>query len=121
MNGDSRGKWEGDTLVVDTTNFTANSGSQGSDENLHMIERFTRTAADTVEYQVTLEDPTVWTKPWTFMIPLKFTTDKILRVRLPRREHGALRRAGRGSCTGARGSGRSHGQREMRQAAPSGC
>lgn len=77
MNGDSRGRWEGETLVVDTTNFTANSGSQGSDENLHMIERFTRTAADTIEYQVTLEDPTVWTKPWTFMIPLKFTTDKI--------------------------------------------
>jgi hypothetical protein len=77
MLGDSRGRWDGDTLVVDTTNFTANSGSQGSDENLHMIERFTRTAADTVEYQVTLEDPTVWTAPWTFMIPLKFTTDKI--------------------------------------------
>jgi len=77
MKGDSRGRWEGDTLVVDTINFTEKSGSQGSSENLHMIERFTRTAADTVEYQVTLEDPTVWTKPWTFMIPLKFTTDKI--------------------------------------------
>jgi len=77
MQGDSRGRWEGDTLVIDTTNFTENSGSQGSDENLHLVERFTRTAVDTVEYQVTLEDPTVWTKPWTFMIPLKHTTDKI--------------------------------------------
>jgi hypothetical protein len=77
LSGDSRGRWDGDTLVVDTTNFMAKSGSQGSDENLHMIERFTRVSADTVEYQVTLEDPTVWTKPWTFMIPLKHTTDKI--------------------------------------------
>jgi hypothetical protein len=63
--GDSRGRWEGNTLVVDVTNFTAKTDYQGSRENLHLVERWTRLDADTLEYVVTLEDPTTWTGPWT--------------------------------------------------------
>jgi hypothetical protein len=67
--GDARGRWEGNTLVVDTTNFTHKTDFQGSRENLHLIERFTRVSADRVEYQVTVEDPTTFARPWTFMVP----------------------------------------------------
>jgi hypothetical protein len=63
--GDSRGHWEGNTLVVDVTNFSAKTDCQGSRENLHLIEHWRQTAPDTLEYQVTIEDPTVWVKPWT--------------------------------------------------------
>jgi hypothetical protein len=63
--GDSRGHWEGDTLVVDVTNFSPKTDFQGSRENLHLIERWTRTGPTTLEYVVTLEDPTVWTRSWT--------------------------------------------------------
>jgi hypothetical protein len=63
--GDSRGRWEGDTLVVDVTNFTPKTDFQGSRENLHLVERWTRLDADTIEYVVTIEDPTTWTRPWT--------------------------------------------------------
>src|SRR5215831_15651462 len=63
--GDSRGHWEGNTLVIDVTNFSAKTDFQGSRENLHVIERWTRTGPDTLEYAVTAEDPTVWTRPWT--------------------------------------------------------
>ncbi len=63
--GDSRGHWEGNTLVIDVTNFSAKTDFQGSRENLHLIERWTRTGPNTLEYVVTIEDPTVWTRPWT--------------------------------------------------------
>ena len=63
--GDSRGRWEGNTLVIDVTNFSPKTDFQGSRENLHLVERWTRVDADTVDYQVTIEDPTVWTQPWT--------------------------------------------------------
>ena len=63
--GDSRGHWEGNTLVIDVTNFSAKTDFQGSRENLHVIERWTRTGPDTLEYAVTVEDPTVWQRPWT--------------------------------------------------------
>jgi len=63
--GDSRGHWEGNTLVIDVTNFSSKTDFQGSRENLHVIERWTRTGPDTIEYAVTVEDPTVWTRPWT--------------------------------------------------------
>ena len=70
-NGDSRGHWEGDTLVVDTTNFSPNSYFMGSTEQLHVIERFTRTAPDTITYEMTLNDPTTWVTPWTAMMPMR--------------------------------------------------
>jgi hypothetical protein len=63
--GDSRGHWEGSTLVVDVTNFGPKTDFLGSRENLHLVERWTRTAPSTLEYEVTVEDPTVWTRPWT--------------------------------------------------------
>ena len=63
--GDSRGHWEGNTLVIDVTNFSAKTDFQGSREHLHVIERWTRTGPDTLEYAVAVEDPTVWARPWT--------------------------------------------------------
>jgi hypothetical protein len=63
--GDSRGHWEGDTLVVDVTNFSPKTDVFGSRENLHLVERWTRTGPATLAYEVTIEDPTVWTRPWT--------------------------------------------------------
>jgi len=63
--GDSVAQWEGNTLVIDVTNFTPKQDFQGSRENLHLIERWTRTGPDTLEYVVRIEDPTTWTKPWT--------------------------------------------------------
>jgi len=63
--GDSRGHWEGNTLVIDVTNFSPKTDLQGSRENLHLIERWTRTGPTSLEYAVTIEDPTVWTRSWT--------------------------------------------------------
>jgi hypothetical protein len=63
--GDARGHWEGDTLVVDVTNFSPKADFRGSRENLHVIERWRRLDAKTIEYSATIIDPTVWTKPWT--------------------------------------------------------
>jgi len=68
--GDSRGRWEGDTLVVDTTNFTDKTNFRGSRENLHVVERFTRVDENTVRYEFTVDDPTTWTKPWSAEMPL---------------------------------------------------
>lgn len=68
--GDSIGRWEGDTLVVDTTNFTDRTDFHGSGENLHLTERFTRAGADMIKYDVTAEDSTTWARPWTIELPL---------------------------------------------------
>jgi hypothetical protein len=76
--GDSRGHWEGNTLVVDTTNFTNRTAYQGSSEKLHVVEKFTRTDAETILYQFTVEDPDTWAKPWSAEIPwTKSATDRI--------------------------------------------
>jgi hypothetical protein len=69
--GDARGHWEGDTLVVDTTNFRPGVFRNVSTEKLHVVERFTRTGPDTLQWQLTIDDPGAWTKPWTAMIPLR--------------------------------------------------
>jgi hypothetical protein len=63
--GDSRGHWEGDTLVVDVTNFSPKTDVFGSRENLHLVERWTRTGPNTLAYEALIEDPTVWVRPWT--------------------------------------------------------
>jgi len=63
--GDSRGRWEGRTLVVDVTNFSPKTYFQGAQENLHLVERWTRLDANTIEYAVTIDDRTTWTRPWT--------------------------------------------------------
>ena len=71
--GDPRGRWDGDTLVVDSTNFTDRTTFRGSGVNLHLVERFTRLDADTLEYRFTVEDPTTWTRPWTVAYPMTRT------------------------------------------------
>jgi hypothetical protein len=81
--GDSRGKWEGDTLVVETTNFHPKGNPMGgyntlSDENLRLVERFRRTADDTIEYTFTVDNPTMWTKPWTATINWKRSRGELL-------------------------------------------
>ncbi len=63
--GDSRGHWEGNTLVADVTNFSPKTDFQGSRESLHLVERWLRSGPSTLEYAVTIEDPTIWTRPWT--------------------------------------------------------
>ena len=75
--GDSRGKWEGDTLVVDTTNFADKANYRGSTDGLHLIERFTRINAETVRYEFTIDDPTTFTKRWTTAIPMQHTDEQI--------------------------------------------
>jgi hypothetical protein len=71
--GDSVGKWEGDTLVVDTTNIRPENLFRGASEKLHVVERFRRVDANTILYRVTLDDPDTWTKPWTMEFPLRST------------------------------------------------
>jgi hypothetical protein len=78
--GDSRGHWEGNTLVIDVTNFSPKTDYRGSRENLHLVERWTRTAPDTLEYVATIEDPTVWTKPWTVKQEFKKQSDQENRI-----------------------------------------
>jgi hypothetical protein len=81
--GDSRGRWEGDTLVVETTNFHPNGNPMGgyntlSDQNMRLTERFKRTAVDNIEYTFTVDDPTMWTKPWTAVINWKPSKGEVL-------------------------------------------
>jgi hypothetical protein len=68
--GDSRGRWDGDTLVVETINFRRETSLQGSTSNTRVVERFTRVDADTIRYEFTVTDPTAYTQPWTAMVPL---------------------------------------------------
>ena len=76
--GDSRGHWEGDTLVVDTTNYKPRAFRNITSEKLHVIERFTRTGPETLKYEITIDDPDTWTKPWSLMIPLRRSSDPYL-------------------------------------------
>ena len=78
--GDSRGHWEGNTLVIDVTNFSPKTDFRGSREKLHLIERWTRTSPTTLEYEVTIEDPTVWTRPWTVKQELTKQTEQENRI-----------------------------------------
>jgi hypothetical protein len=75
--GDSRGHWEGDTLVVDTTNFISEYSFRGSDSNMHLTERFQRLSPDMIQYEFTIDDPTAFTKPWTARIPLNKTAGPV--------------------------------------------
>jgi hypothetical protein len=68
--GDSRGRWDGDTLVVDTTNFTAKTQFRGSGDALHLVERFTRTGPDAILYEFTVDDPASFTRPWSARVPM---------------------------------------------------
>ena len=75
--GDSIGHWEGDTLVIDTNNFTGKTGFRGSDENLHVIERLTRVGPEEIDYRFTIDDPTTFTRPWTGELPLVSSSSPI--------------------------------------------
>jgi hypothetical protein len=72
--GLSRGRWEGNTLVVETTNFNGKNPLEGSSENMRVTERFTPVAADTIQYTFTVEDPSTWTKAWTAEMPMVTTS-----------------------------------------------
>ena len=78
--GDSRGRWQGDTLVIETTNFSPKFPFRGSGLNLKLLERYTRVDTDTLAYEVTVEDPTVWTAPWTVRQELKRQNDEQNRI-----------------------------------------
>jgi hypothetical protein len=75
--GSYRGHWEGDTLVVESKNFTDKTRFQNATENMHLIERFTRVDADTIRYQFTVDDPSTWTRPWTAELQMKKTNGPI--------------------------------------------
>ncbi len=75
--GDARGHWEGDTLVVDTTNYKPGVFMNVSTDKLHVTERFTRTGAESLKWEITVDDPGAWTKPWTAMIPLRHSKDAL--------------------------------------------
>ena len=96
--GDSRGRWEGNALVVDTTNFSPKSTFLGSAENLHMVERFTRVAADQIDYEMTLDDPTTWAKPWMALIHLTRSDEKMYEVACHEGNHYSMQ----GILAGAR-------------------
>jgi len=75
--GEPRGRWDGRTLVVDSTNFTAITNLRGADENLRLVERFTRIDDRTLLYEFTVDDPSAFTRPWTARLPMTRTTDRL--------------------------------------------
>ena len=75
--GDSRGHWEGDTLVVDTTNYKPRAFMSISSEKLHVTERFSLSGPNTLKYQITINDPGTWTRPWSLMIPLSRSSEPV--------------------------------------------
>lgn len=75
--GDSRGRWEGETLIVDTMNFTGKTQFRGSGETLHLVERFTRVDGDTLVYEYTVEDPESFERPWTVSMPMTRSTEPV--------------------------------------------
>jgi hypothetical protein len=77
LTGDSVGHWEGDTLVVDTTNFSQEAGFRGASTKMHLVERFTRLDADTLRYEFTVDDPATWTAKWSASIPMTRTDELI--------------------------------------------
>ena len=77
LHGDSRGRWEGDSLVIETTNYSPASYFMGASDGLRLVERFTRVSEDTLQYEVTVSDPTTWTAPWSAMIPLRQSSDPV--------------------------------------------
>jgi hypothetical protein len=75
--GDSIGRWDGDTLVVDTTNFSERTHFRSSGPRLHVVERFTRTSETTIDYRFTVDDPETWTTPWSAEVPFRSVSDRI--------------------------------------------
>ncbi len=88
--GDPLGHWEGDTLVVDSTNFSEKSNFRGSGENLHLIERFTPTGAGLLRYEFTVEDSSTWLRPWSVAFPMVKTEDPIYEFACHEGNHGLM-------------------------------
>ena len=88
--GDSRGRWEGDTLVVETTNFSEKADFLGSNLNRHVVERFTRRDDDTIDYRFTVSDSTTWTRAWTGMVPWRKTEGPIYEYACHEGNYGML-------------------------------
>ena len=95
--GDSRGRWEGETLVVDTINFNGKTSFQGSGKNLHLTERFTRVDADTLDYQYTIDDSESFTSSWTVQLPMTRDDKRLFEYACHEGNYGIV-----GSLTGAR-------------------
>jgi hypothetical protein len=95
--GDSRGHWEGNTLVVETTNFTEKTPVSGSSKDMRLTERFTHTAPDTIVYQFTVDDPAAFAKPWTAEIPMQPTAGPLAEYACQENNEGL-----RGILAGAR-------------------
>jgi len=102
--GDSRAHWDGDTLVVDTKNFSPSTNFRGSTTGLHLTEKFKRVSADTIEYYVTVDDPAVWSRPWTLMVPLKNTGEEMYEFACHEGNYGlpAILRGARAQESGTR-------------------
>ncbi|HKB12186.1 MAG TPA: hypothetical protein VKD69_16105 [Vicinamibacterales bacterium] len=77
LTGDSIGRWDGETLVVDTTNFSLEGGFRGATTKLHLVERFTRESPEALRYEFTVDDPDTWTRPWSASIPMVRSTERI--------------------------------------------
>ena len=107
-NGDSRGRWEGDTLVVMTANYSSKNDFMGSSEQLKITERFTLTGPETLEWEVTVNDPGTWTKPWTASIPLKRTEDAIYEYACHEGNYGM-----EGMLAGARAEDAKGGEKQL--------
>jgi hypothetical protein len=75
--GDSRGRWEGATLVIETTNFSAKNNFFGSAQGLHLVERLTRVAQDTIKYELAMTDPTTWAQAWSAEMPLRQSNEAL--------------------------------------------
>ena len=100
--GDARGHWEGDTLVVETTNLLEKSAYGGASEHLKTTERFRRRRTSTIEWSITFDDPTTWVRPWTFGMRLTKDESPAVRIRLPRGQRGTARHPQRGARRRAR-------------------
>ena len=86
--GDSRGRWEGDTLIVETTNFTDKTNFRGASDKMRVVERFTRTDEETLLYDFTIDDPSSFTRPWTGQIPMKKSDGLIYEYACHEANHG---------------------------------
>jgi hypothetical protein len=106
--GDSVGHWEGNTLVVDTTNFTDKVLYRGAAENLHLVERFTRIGPGEIDYRVTISDPTTFTRPWTLAIPFVNTGEEMYEYACHEGNYGmaGILRGAREAERAAEGSGK---------------
>jgi len=90
LTGDSVGHWDGDTLVVDTTNFLKAGSVRGSSRDLHLVERFTRVNDKTLRYQFTVDDPTTWTQPWTVSMPMSLSEEPMYEYACHEGNHGLM-------------------------------